>query len=170
MKTLSNINELKLFIVPNITDLITVLDNNRKLAKYTGENINKLYRYLEIFGSPTNLNSSGQRYHNCGDSYFTNNDTSILWKFIAGLCVRQKTIFECCGIIGHKDDACIIYAPIFLPKIIIIKISQFNALDGDKTTEPPIGCNIQPTEAHTKYHTSPNKTSPVVFSITGRLN
>ena len=46
MKELSNINLFKTLIAHNITDLITLFDNNGKLAVYTGENINGLYSYL----------------------------------------------------------------------------------------------------------------------------
>ena len=59
-------------------DLITFLDNNGKSAVYTGGNIRGLYRYLEMIGSPTTLTTSGQRSHNFGPSYSTNNDTATL--------------------------------------------------------------------------------------------
>ena len=46
MKTLSNKNKLKAFIVPKMAYLITFLDNNGKLSVYTGVNIHVIYRYL----------------------------------------------------------------------------------------------------------------------------
>ena len=58
-----------------MTDLITFLDNDRKSAVYKGENIHGIYRYIEMIGYPTTSTTSGQRYHNFGTSYYTNNDT-----------------------------------------------------------------------------------------------
>ena len=43
MKALSKRNKLKSFIAPNITDLITLLDNNGKPDIYTGGNIHGIY-------------------------------------------------------------------------------------------------------------------------------
>ena len=51
MKALSKIYIIKEFIVPNMIDIITVLDNNRKLAIYTWGNIHGLDCYLEIIVS-----------------------------------------------------------------------------------------------------------------------
>ena len=47
MKALSKSYKLKALIAPNMTDLITLLDNSVKYAVYTGVNINGLYLYLE---------------------------------------------------------------------------------------------------------------------------
>ena len=47
-----------------MTDLVTLLENNGKLAVYTGVNINVIYGYLEINGEPTALTTSGQRSNN----------------------------------------------------------------------------------------------------------
>ena len=55
-----------------MTDIITFLDNNRKLAIYKGENIHGIYFYLEIIGSPTNLNYLGKRSDNFVTSSSTN--------------------------------------------------------------------------------------------------
>ena len=60
MKELSNSDKIKAFIAPNMTDIIAVLYNNRKLAVYTGGNIHGLYRYLENIGAPNTLTTSGQ--------------------------------------------------------------------------------------------------------------
>ena len=82
----------------------------------------------------------------------------------------QKSICECCGMIGHKSDAYIIRGPKFLPPSIIIKMNQFNDLFGEEPTDPSREWNIQPPVAHFKSRTSPPKTSPVVSDIMGRLN
>ena len=58
-----------------MTDLITFLDKNGKLAVYTGGNIHGIYRYLEIIGSPTILTTSGERSNHFGPSSSSNNDT-----------------------------------------------------------------------------------------------
>ena len=92
IKSLSNINKLKTFIVPNLTDFIKFLDNNVILIIYRGGNIHGLYCYLEIIGSSTTLTTSGHRFHHFGPSSFTNNDTSTLHPFITALHVWQKTI------------------------------------------------------------------------------
>ena len=52
MKTLSKIDKLRAFIDPNMIDITTLLDNNGKSAVYTGGDINGIYSYLEIIGSP----------------------------------------------------------------------------------------------------------------------
>ena len=59
MKALPKSDKLKQCIAPNMTDLITFLDNNGKLSIYIGRNIHGLYHYLEIIGSPTTLTTSG---------------------------------------------------------------------------------------------------------------
>ena len=46
MNVLSNINKLKAFIAPKITELITFIDDNVKSSVYTGGVIRGLYRYL----------------------------------------------------------------------------------------------------------------------------
>ena len=76
MKALSNRNKLKAFIAPNITDLITLIDNSRKLAIYTGENIHGIYCYMEMIRSPITLTTSNQHSHNFGTSSSINNETS----------------------------------------------------------------------------------------------
>ena len=57
-----------------MTDPITLFDNNRKSAVYTGGDINGIYRYLEIIGGPTTLITSGQRSHHFSPSYSINNN------------------------------------------------------------------------------------------------
>ena len=150
MKALSKSNKLKTFIAPEMADLITFIYNNIKLSICSWGNIHELYCYLYIIGSPTTLTTSGQISHHFCPSYSTNNNTETLQPVIAALFVQQNTIFECCGIIGHKVDACTIRGPNFLPPR---DMNQFNALSGGKTTDPPRECNSQPTAVHFKFHT-----------------
>ena len=49
-------------------------------------------------------------------------------------------------------------------------MNQLSVLCCDEPTELPREWNIQPTEDHFKYRTSPPKNSPVVSAIMGRLN
>ena len=92
MKALSNCDKLKVFIAPKMTDLITFLDNNRKLAIYTWVNIYGIYCNLEIIGYPNTLNISGQRSHNFGLPSSKNIDTSNIQLVISALRVCQKII------------------------------------------------------------------------------
>ena len=153
-----------------MTDFTTFLDNNRKLAIYTGKNIHGHYHYLETIGSPTTLTTSGHSSNNFGSSSSTNNYTLTLQPVIAALRVRQKSICERCKIIGKKFDACIIRGRNFLPTILRIHLNQFNEFHVDEPTEPPREYNSQPLEVHFKSWTSPPKTGPVVLDIMGRLN
>ena len=75
MKEFSTSDKIKAFIATKITDLFTLLDNNIKLAVYTGGNLRGLYHYLEIIGALTTLTTSVQSYHNFGPSYSSNKDT-----------------------------------------------------------------------------------------------
>ena len=61
-----------------MTDLITFLDNNGKVAIYTSVNTYGLYCYLKMIGATTTLTTSGHRYHYFGPSYYTTNDTATL--------------------------------------------------------------------------------------------
>ena len=49
-------------------------------------------------------------------------------------------------------------------------MNQYNALHGNKPTEPPIDCNSHPPKGYLKYHNSATKNSPIVSVITGNLN
>ena len=131
MKALTKSEKLKAFIAPNMTDLITFLDNNGKSAVYTGGDIHGIYRYLDMIGDPTTLTTSGHRPHHFVPSSSSNNDAATLQPVISALRMRQKIICECCVIIGHKADACIIRGPKFLPPILRRKMNQFNALYDD---------------------------------------
>ena len=51
---------------PNMTDLITFLDNNGKVAIDTIVNTYGLYCYLKMIGATTTLTTSGQSYHHFG--------------------------------------------------------------------------------------------------------
>ena len=86
MKAFSKSDKLRAFIVPKMTDIITLLDNNGKYAVYTGGYINGIYRYLEMIGSPTTLTTSGQSSHHFIPSSSINNDTASIQPFIASLC------------------------------------------------------------------------------------
>ena len=77
---------------------------------------------------------------------------------------------EFCGIIAHKDDACIIRGPKFLPPSLRRNINQLNALLGDKPTETPRKWNSQPLAVYFKSLILPTKTSPLVLSIMVILN
>ena len=46
IKALTKSEKLRAFIAPNMTDIITFLDNNGKSAVYTGGDIHGIYRYL----------------------------------------------------------------------------------------------------------------------------
>ena len=114
MKALTKSEKLKAFIAPNMTDLITFIDKNSKSAFYDGGDIHCIYRYIEMIGAPTTLTTSGHRSHYFGPSSSSNNDAENIQPVIAALRMRQKSICECCGRIGHKADACIIRGPKFL--------------------------------------------------------
>ena len=114
--------------------------------------------------------TSVQRYHHFGPSSSINNDTETLQPVIADICMRQKRICECCGNIGHKDDACIIRGPKLLPPSLKRNMNQFNALNCEEPNDPPRDWNIQPPASHFKSRTSPPKTSPMVSAIMGVLN
>ena len=60
MRKFSKIYKLKAFVAPKMIDLITFLDNNRKFAVYTGRNIHRIYRYLDMLGAPTKFTPAGQ--------------------------------------------------------------------------------------------------------------
>ena len=104
MKSLSKSNKLITFIATKITDIITIIDNKGKYAVYTGGNINGIYCYIEMIGAPTKFTTSGQRSHNFGPSSYIKNNTQYLQSVISALRIIQKSICECCGIIGHKAD------------------------------------------------------------------
>ena len=131
IKAFSKSDKLRAFIVPKMTDIITLLDNNGKYAVYTGGYINGIYRYLEMIGSPTTLTTSGQRSHHFSPLYPIKNDAATLQPVIEALRTRNKSICEFCGRIGHKANACIIRGPKYPPPSLRINMNQFNALHGD---------------------------------------
>ena len=110
--------------------------------------------------APTTLTTSGQRSHSLRPSSSINNDTLSLQTVIAALCTIQKSICECCGIIGHKADACIIRGTKYPQQNLKRKINHFNAIHGDEPNEAPREWNIQPPEYHLKSSNSPSKTKP----------
>ena len=103
--------------------------------------------------APTTLTTSGQISHHFGPSSSTNNDTATLLTVIAALFMRQKSIYEFYGRIGHKDDACTILSPKFVTPSLRININKLNALNGDEPTDPPREWNSQPPTSHFKYST-----------------
>ena len=115
----------------------TLLDNNGKLAVYTGGNINGLYNYLEMIGSPTTLTNPAQRSHHFGTLSSTNNDTATLQPVIVDLCIRYNIICECFGRIGNMADACIIRGPKIFPPSLRRNMNQLNDCHGNEPTEPP---------------------------------
>ena len=131
MKALTKSERLKLFIASKMKNLITFIIKNGKSDDYDEEDIHGIYRYLEMIGTPTALTTSGHRSHTFVSSSSSNNDATTLQQVIAALRMRQKSICECCGRIGHKVDACIIRGPKFLPPSLRIKMNQFNALHVD---------------------------------------
>ena len=66
IQELSKSNKRKELIDPNMTDLIKLFDNNRKLAVYTGGNIHGLYHYIKMIGYTTTLTTSVQSSHHFG--------------------------------------------------------------------------------------------------------
>ena len=162
MQALTKSEKLRAFIAPKMTYIITFLDNNRKSAVYTGGDIHDIYRYLETIGDPTTLTTSDQRSHHFVPLSSSNNYAETLHPVIADLYMRQKSICEFCGRIGHKADAWIIRGPKFLPPILRRKMNQFSAIHGDKPKEPPREWNIQPLASHFKSRSSPSRTNPVV--------
>ena len=123
-----------------------------------------------MIGSPTTLTTSGYRPHHFGSSSSINNDATTLRPVIAALRMRQKSICEFCGRIGHKADACIIRGTKFVLPSLRRKMNQFNALNGDEPKEPHREWSSQPPAAHFKYRSSPSRTNPVVSAIMGKLN
>ena len=119
-------------------DLIIFLEKNVKSSVYTGGNIHVLYLYLEMFVSTTTLTTLDQRSHIFGPSYSINNDTEYLQPVIAYFHMRQNSIYELCGSIGHKIGTYIIRSPKLLPPSLIIKLNQFKSLHGEEQNEPPI--------------------------------
>ena len=170
MISLSKSDKLRVFIAPKITDLITLLDNNGKSAVYTRWDIHGIYRYLETIGATTTLTTSGQCSHRFSPSSTSNKNAETLHPFIAALCMRQKSICEWCGRIGHKVDSFIIRGPKFLPPSLRRNMNQFNALHGDKPNEPPREWNSQLPAACLKFRNSPSRTNPVISDIIGKLN
>ena len=62
-------------------DIITFLDNNRKPAIYTGENIHGPYRYLVVTRFPTKLNSLDRNYpsSHCRSLFQIEDYFQIMW-------------------------------------------------------------------------------------------
>ena len=137
MKKLSKSEKLKAFIAPKMTYHITSLDNNRIYAVYTGENIHGIYPYLYMIGDPTTLTTSVQHSHRFCHSFSIKNATTYLHTVIAALRIIKKSIYKCCGVIGHNTDAFIICGPIFLPSSLRRNMNQFNNLFVEEPNDTP---------------------------------
>ena len=61
MRALTKSEKTRAFIAPKMIDIITFLDKNGKYAVYEGGDIHGIYRYLEIIGAPTTLNTPDQQ-------------------------------------------------------------------------------------------------------------
>ena len=88
-----------------MTYLIKFLDSNVKYAVYTGGNIRVIYNYLDIIVVPITLTTSGHRSRRAVPLSSVNNDTESLKTVISAFHMRQNSICEFCGRIGHKYDA-----------------------------------------------------------------
>ena len=109
-------------------DLITLLDRNGEREIYTGRIIHDIYRYLEMFGAPTNMTYWGQLSHYC---FHSNNDaTTSLEPLIESHRSRKKIICGWCGRVERKSDLLIIRGPKFLPPSIRQNMKQYNELHG----------------------------------------
>ena len=170
MKALPKSEKLRAFIAPKMIGLIAFLDKNGKSAAYKGGDIHCIYRYLEMIGAPTTLTASGRRSHHFGPSSSRNNDAATIQPVITALRMRQKSICECFGRIGHKYYTCIICGPKLLSPSLRRKTNNFNALNDEETNEPPRQWSRKTAAAHFKSRTSPPNTSPVVSAIMGKLN
>ena len=160
MKALSKSDKLRAFIAPKFTYLITLPDNNGKLAVYTGGDIHGIYLYLYIIGATTTLTTSGQHSNHFSPSSPIKNYAATLQPVIESLRTIQKSICEWCGRIGHKADACIIHGQKYRPPILRRNMNKFNTLHDDEQIEPPREWSSQPPAAHFKSRTSPSKTNP----------
>ena len=165
MNALTKSQKTRAFITQNMTDLITFPDKNVKSAVSSGGYINGIYRYIKMIVSPTTFTPSVQRSNRFCVSSSSNNDAATLQLVIAALCMRQKIICECCEIIGHKADGCIIGAPKFLPISLRRDMNQFNTLHGYKPKAPPKEWNSQPPEAHFKSRSSLSRNNPIIAAI-----
>ena len=134
MKSLSKFDGLNIFIEPDITGLITYIDNHGKEALYSGSNIHYLYCYLYIIGDPTIL-----IYSSCISHYFgtkLNIDILSLNTVHSDLIFRQRLLFEFCGSTGYKYESFIIIISNILPPSILIKKFQYNPVHKYKPNDP----------------------------------
>ena len=74
MNQFSNIDKIRAFVAPNMTYLVTFLDNDGKPAVCTGGYICGIYSYMEMIGAPTKFTHSVQLSRNFSPSYSINND------------------------------------------------------------------------------------------------
>ena len=69
-----------------------------------------------MIGASTTFTTPGHITNHFDPSSSNNNDTAYIQTVIADLHMRYKSIFELCGGIGHKADACIIHGLKFIPE------------------------------------------------------
>ena len=116
------------------------------------------------------MTTSSQLSHHFSPSSSRNDDAATLQIVIAALRMRQKSICQFCGIIGHKSDTCIIRGLKFLPSSLRRKMNYSNALHGDEPKEPPREWNSQPPTSHFKSRKSPSRTNPDFSASVRELN
>ena len=118
----SKCDVLKDFVAPKMTGFTALIEKHGKEVSYYASDINYIYSYLEMIGSPTNLTYS--IWHSQFFGLNTNTDTESLHPVIAALRVRQGIICECCVCPRHKSDYCIIIGPNLLPSGILRNNNQ----------------------------------------------
>ena len=84
--------------------------------------------------------------------------------------MKQKSICEWCGRIGHKADAWIVRENKFLLPRLRININKLNALHDEEPNDTQRESNIKHPADNLEYRISPPKTSHVVSDIIERLN
>ena len=71
-----------------------------------------------MIGTQKKSTTSGKRSHNFGTSSYINKYMETLQPVIEDIRMIHKSIWECCGRIGHKADSWITREPKFLPPSI----------------------------------------------------
>ena len=168
-KALSKCGGIKVFISPNMADLVTYLYRHSKEVKYYGSDIHDLYHYLYMIGCPTTLTCSGWCYQSIDIK--TNIDLGSMHPVISSLRGKQQIFCKCCGLSGHKADHCITRGENFCPPSICKKKNKFNEIHGDTPHEPPKyfprtppALNFKSTTS-TISHSPDNRYSPFVYSL-----
>ena len=116
---MSNSDKLKVFIAPNMKDLIILFEKKGKLAICTYENIYGICHYLGLIVAPTNLTYFGHQYHPYINSSSTKNNKASPQTVIAFFCIIKNITSELCIKNVHKTDSCTICGPKFLSPVLI---------------------------------------------------